>query len=190
MRRPRHSELYAATADIHAATEKVVEKAGYFASPARYADYLRRMHAFYRRFTLSQAAPSGQAQICAWRIPDRIAWLNADLAALAVPTAAISSTAPRLAASLDLTTPASLLGGLYVLVGSTLGAPILLRLANRLDLSTAGGRLYLTSIARERSWQRFLDCLEAEPAHSLPALVAGSVATFECLLEHLSGAPQ
>ena len=188
MRRPRHSELYTATAGIHAATEQLVERAGYFSSPARYADYLRRMHLFYRRFTTC-AAPYGLNQVAAWRIPGRIAALEADLAVLDVAPAPIhAASGMRLAATFGAHAPASLLGGLYVLIGSTLGAPILLRRTNQLDLPSGGGRAYLTAVAAERSWPRFLERLEAEPAQSRPFLVAGSIATFECLLDHLSGA--
>lgn len=189
MRRPRQSELYAATADIHAATEQVVERAGFFTAPARYGDYLRRLHVFYRRFEIS-AKPHGTAQLAAWRITDRIAWLGSDLESLAVSPIALSPPEQPPPTSLVLSAPPNVIGGLYVLVGSTLGAPILLRRARALDLPSSGGRAYLSGVASERCWPRFLDMLEAEPADAAPCLATGAIATFECLLHHLSGAPQ
>lgn len=184
MRRPRHAELFAATESIHRATEDIVERSEFLSDRSRYCDYIRRMHWFYSRF--ARAADSCHAtQVAAWRIPQRVVWLEEDLCALGIRPVA---EAPTPCNTLDLSAPASVLGGLYVLVGSTLGAPILLKRSLRLDLPGTDGRAYLTGIAAERCWTRFLTRLEAEPASSSPQLVAGAVSTFECLLAHLSGA--
>jgi heme oxygenase len=188
-RRPRHSELYAATAEIHAATEEAVERAGYFADRPHYADYLGRMYVFYRRFVTEAVASHGREQVERWRIPSRVSWLELDLAALdATASPAVPSSERRLD-KLDLRLPAALLGGLYVLVGSTLGAPLLLERTAHLELPAACGRAYLSGVAGERVWPRFLETLEAEPSDAGPALVGGAVTTFECLLAHLAGAP-
>ncbi len=189
MRRPRHTELYAATAGIHAATEEAVERADFFGDRLHYGDYLRRMHAFYRRFVSDATAAHGRAQIEKWGISNRISWLEQDLAVLGVAPAQSGTGSERRLGSLDLRLPAALLGGLYVLVGSTLGAPILLERTAHLELPAAGGLAYLSGVASERVWPRFLENLEAEPTEAGPALVGGAVTTFECLLETLAGAP-
>lgn len=188
-RRARHSELYAATAGIHAATEEAVERAGFFSDLPHYGDYLRRMLGFYRRFVDEAQAAHGREQVEAWGIARRISWLEQDLAALGVAAAPAGPSGERCLDKLDLRAPAALLGGLYVLVGSTLGAPVLLERTAHLELAADGGRAYLSGVASERVWPRFLEKLEAEPSDAGPALVDGAVATFEGLLGHLAGAP-
>lgn len=162
-----------------------MERAAYFTDVIRYGEYLQRMHAFYRRFELG-AGKRGAAWLSSWRIPHRLEWLSADLTALNVAPLTQSRTeAPREPA---IGTSTALLGGLYVVIGATLGASVLLKRTAGLGLPD-GARSYLTNVACERTWPVFLATLETEAIESEAALTAGAMSTFECILEHLAPVP-
>ena len=106
----------------------------------------------------------------------RGALLAADLAALGVDPAAIPAAPPPALAG-----PASALGALYVLEGSTLGGRVILRHLDRLALpGTTNARAYFAGYGPHtgRMWAGFVARLEAAASADLPAIVAGAVLTF------------
>ncbi len=181
----RHQCLRDATGSIHAEVEHVVERAHYFASPERYAVYLARMHLFYRSF-LASCYADGRAELHAWRIEDRIGYLQADLDDLGhMPLPAEASADWR---KPDLACGTAVTGALYVVIGSTLGARVLLRHANNLPLPEGVARRYFTELANSGTWPRFLKHLEAAPPDTERLLAGAAIATFVSIMDHLSEA--
>lgn len=178
----RHKRLREATHEAHCAAERIVEAAGYFEDCHRYACYLARMHLFYRK--LFQACQqSERMQLEQWHIPQRIAQLEADLADLGQQPlpfdAPIAPSMTRISAS-------GLLGILYVILGATLGARVLLAQTRQLALPDGRGQRYLTDLAHSDAWPRFLKCLEAEPVDVDRILVPAAIATFQAITDHLA----
>jgi len=170
---------------LHAEVEAVVERAKMFDSVERYGDYLRRLTVFHERLLPLQAI-AAPATLPHWHhVRGHVDALAEDLASLSLrpPVAMRSSVA--LASS-----PTAALGALYVVVGSSLGARVLVRrLATTLS-STAGrascATAYLTAQASSNDWPAFLRVLESEPITTSAELVAGANGAFACMLEVLT----
>jgi heme oxygenase len=114
---------------------------------------------------------------------ERSAWLQEDLATLAVDACALASV-PRCSAPMTLDTPARRLGALYVVEGSTLGGQHLARNLDTLLGPTApAGRSFFLGRGRDTSaaWHGFQERL-ASLAASTPCaaeeVVAAAVASF------------
>lgn len=185
MRGRRHSLLRTGTAAIHAAVERVVDTHGYFERSDRYRDYLWRMLAFHRRLDEGMASPALDT-LARWRIDGRAAWLAADLSALGARPEEVlvtRSAAPALALPSD---PGGVLGILYVLVGSGLGACELARRCDRLCLPEGRGRSYLQGLCTNTHWPTFLALLEREPIACEQQMLNGAIGTFTGVLETLT----
>jgi len=147
-----------ATAGTHARLDALVE-AQSFTRRAGYESFLTASAQ-----ALSAAEHMLEASGVAALVPDwpsrrRMPALEADLAGLGV----------RLPAPLE--TPAApygrdaMLGALYVLEGSRLGARVLLKRAqDSADPAIAANTRYLSHGAGARLWQTFLETLEADPS--------------------------
>lgn len=183
-RGPRHSFLRQATASLHAEVEAVVERAKMFDSVERYGDYLRRLTVFHERLLSAQAVAS-PATLPHWQhVREHVAALAEDLGSLSLrPTATRSSVAVASSAT-------AALGALYVVVGSSLGARVLVRRAATM-LSSAEGRApcataYLSAQASSNDWPAFLRVLESEPITTSAELAAGANGAFACMLDVLT----
>lgn len=194
----RRDMLRGRTASIHAALDRAVKAAGYFDTLTAYGDYLAAMHSFHRELDVRLNACSSADQIGAWqsrwRLSDRTAWLEDDLAAIGrrspVPQNAklhmpAAGVMPRRAA-LALTDASSYLGALYVVIGSELGARLLVRSARALPLPPSGGATYLEGLGRSRDWADFLSVLETYPDVDREAMCAAAVQTFAVVFDHLA----
>jgi heme oxygenase len=186
MRRPRHAFLRETTRGAHEALEAVLDDAGYFKNLPAYMDYLRRLRLFHAVFERCLVEP-GQMWLARWQIGDHRNWLDQDLAALGEGGPGPLSVAPaRHPKCVD---RASLLGAFYVLLGSTLGAKILVQRFDALGLPSDRGRAYLANLSRSNEvWHDFLSVLEGEPELAESGLRVGAVSTFESITDHMLGA--
>lgn len=184
MHRPRLAMLRQATRAIHAELEGLVERQGYFDNLTHYGDYLRRLHLFYRSL---EARLGGNARewLAAWHITDRVGLLTRDLEALALEPLPGRSAEPALEPIQD---RAQVLGALYVLLGASLGARVLMERTARLCAPGGAVQSYLSGVGTGTQWNCFLDCLETEPIGSTDALCRGAIETFASIREHLAGA--
>jgi len=179
----RHAYLRDATAGVHAEVERVVDAAGFFADVARYGEYLRRMRTFHRQFEDVHlvASPAARAH---WRAGEHVAWLGEDLAALGITVQAADPPFRRARVS-DRT---AALGALYVVVGSALGARLLVGHARAL-VPAGRGDGYLSRLATTTDWPAFLELLEREEISSEERLGDGAIGAFESILDVLGDRP-
>lgn len=181
----RHQRLKSATAASHAVLDSHVGQQGYFSTLTRYTDYVFRMHEFERGF---EAAATGIRDdwLEQWNIAQRVRWLRDDLSALSGGVALASPPIER-ATPTEFASPSELLGGLYVVMGSGLGARVLATRSAAIGLPAIGGNVYLTGIGDSTRWGAFVRFLEAEPNINTEQMCAGALATFvsayECLAE-------
>lgn len=187
MQRPRLALLRSATAEIHKEVEKLVENAGFFETLPRYGEYLRRLHLFYRQFEKSLTS-AGSQWLGPWHVAERISWLTQDLEALAIEPIPLDHAHPQTRAPRSLDERGSLLGALYVLLGASLGARVLIERTRLLPLPASGGHIYLKNVGATALWGDYLQALETEPIGSPDALRQGAVDTFQSIREHLSKA--
>jgi heme oxygenase len=174
-------QLRTATAAEHAAVERLVPLMRADVTVDHYRRYLGRMWGIQAPFDAlldEEAAGAALPDAAARR---RAATLRADLVALGLGDEAIDRL-PLCALPLTCE-PASLLGGLYVLEGSTLGGQIIRRhLQRHLGAETAVATRYLGAYDDvPRMWSRFCAAVDAFAlAHpsATPQLVGAAVATF------------
>jgi heme oxygenase len=185
MRRDRHAFLRQATKAAHEDLERAVASAGFFDAAGAYGDYLRRLRLFHSTVHKCFGA-AGLDGLRRWHVKDHATWLDEDITALGL------GSLPEEAASLFrkpiYETAAARLGALYVLLGSGRGARVLVKRVEALGLPGAKGRTYLTQLSRTSDWPGFLDVLEKAPLSGEAPLASGAVATFESVLDHMSGA--
>jgi heme oxygenase len=146
---------------------------------AQYRAILVRLYGFYRPFEAAVAIAA-----------DRSTWLQEDLAAVSVGSNALA-TIPRCSAFPRFDTPASQLGALYVVEGSTLGGRTLARNLDQLLGSHVAGRRFLVGRGSQTNaaWIAFLARLTA--AGNTPTgreeIVEAAVTTFSIFEEWLRG---
>lgn len=165
----RHS-LRTRTASSHAALDTLV---GDLDTLARYRRYLTGLHAFRQPAeALIAARLSGSAPAAGWRPSPIAGVMREDLAALGmVPGRAIELG--------SFAGPSALLGLIYVLEGSALGARVLRVQVERLGLTAARGARHLAvQAASLDSWRGFLAALEAADDFDENAAAAGAQAGF------------
>ena len=84
-------------------------------------------------------------------------------------------------------TVSDLLGVLYVLEGSSLGARVVLRRAMALGLDAGFGARHLARQASDGGWPHFVKLLDAAPALDLERTGRAAVATFDAMLQAMGG---
>ena len=179
---PRRAILREATAEQHRRVDMLLENANTFGDLSAYCDHLRRMHLFHRNLE-DQLLTNAFDASGHWQIAERVDWLAQDLQALGL--------APLLTTSLSTTeTPTfanggETLGALYVLIGSALGAAVLVKRLGSMGVTADHGGMYLSALASSRLWPEFLAALESADLASDEDLVAGASKTFDCLIDHL-----
>ena len=166
----RRFALKRATDKAHAKVESIVQSAGMFDSVDGYRRYVAATLAMRQRFEGMLDAAGASDLWPAWP-GRRIAHLAAkDLADLGG-----SPFEPVHRSVKFRQTPGELLGVLYVLEGSSLGARILVRLVGSLGLSGEHGARHLHAQAGDAgAWRSFLDVLDAcaeQPCHDTAVAV-------------------
>lgn len=166
----RRSALRSETAKQHADLETVV---GALGSRASYVRYLRGMHAFRAPYESALSDLDWPALFGDWR-PTLIAQsLHDDLGDVgAAPLEAV-----RAIAEMD---RSGAFGALYVLEGSSLGARLIYRDAQKLGLTaTFGARHLAQQAAGFETWRGFQALLETAEGLELPAAVLAANTAFE-----------
>ena len=149
----RHSEIKKRTLHAHDAVEAVV---GPLQCLADYCRYLRGIYSFRAPLEAELESLTWPLEFGGWRPALIRVALAQDMADLEVEPAP-RATSPEV--SLDV---ASLLGTLYVLEGSGLGARIIYANARRSGLNDAFGARHLAQqTAAPDNWRHFLQVLEA-----------------------------
>lgn len=179
----RHATLRRTTASLHEDLDKVVGSLGYFQTADGYASYIARMHLFHARFEAAMMA-NGDSVLQDWLGGDCIPWLENDLADL--DRAALPAEAGFRMQVPDLSTEAARLGAVYVVIGASLGAKLLLRRTERLRLPGGGSSAYLAGMSRFSGWKAFLDHLENARIELEDDLTLGAVGTFKSVRDHLT----
>jgi heme oxygenase len=165
------------TAAAHAELDAAV---GDFSSLENYGRYLQSQLMFRERAEASLAHAEFPEWFRGWRPRPIAGAIRQDLADMKIPM-------PPPAVSGDTDNPgnpSALLGTLYVLEGSSLGARVLFKRAKDLGLSETFGARHLALQADDKeSWRRFLEILEHQGAPGEQAIdpheaVRASVAAF------------
>jgi heme oxygenase len=172
----RRWRLKQATQAAHERVEALVGRAGMFASDEGYLRYLqatyRAREGVERQLEAAGAAalsPDWERRRLSQALSDDIRDLGGDLPADALSQPAIGSRA-------------ELLGALYVLEGSALGARLLVKSAEALGYTARSGARHLHQQAGDgQAWRSFLALLAAEDMDEAQetACAAAANATFE-----------
>ncbi len=170
----RRFALKRATDAAHTHVEGIINSAGMFASLDGYRRYLVATLAIRSRYE-SLLDASGAASVWPAWSGRHVAHLVAqDLDDLGVAHPAIAENADRLL------NPAELLGALYVLEGSSLGARVLSRLVHAFGVSADHGARHLHAQAGDAAiWRDFLSVLDGAatpPCHATAVRVFGDFA--------------
>jgi heme oxygenase len=178
----RHAKLRAATHGVHAALDSFTIKSGYFENSSRFTDYLCGMAHFHHAYEQAIAGSDTHGWCALWRLDRHSGWIADELWTLG-QSRAVSTSGPADPAALalaPLATPCTsgLLGSLYVLAGSTLGARMLHRLTVARSVPAASGSTYLAHAAASMNWQAFLAFLETADIDSEDRMIEGALATF------------
>lgn len=173
MHRTSHRQtLRSGTSVSHLQLESVV---GSLRTIDDYARYLRASMAFRAPIERALQTVVWPEMFGAWR-PTQIADVLArDLADIGAPQASLESNTETPAVSFD--TPA-LLGTLYVLEGSALGARLLLRDAAKLNLSAQHGAAHLARQASSDTWRSFVGIVDGAPDEMMPFVLRAANGTF------------
>ncbi|GAB4065713.1 biliverdin-producing heme oxygenase [Ancylobacter sonchi] len=164
----RRHALRALTKDAHAELDASV---GGFDSRLDYVRYLKGQYVFRHAAEAGLDRVTWPAEFGDWRPKPLTALLRADLDDLDVEL-------PPAPPALDIA-PADLLGVLYVLEGSGLGARVLHRRAAEIGFDEATGARHLAAQAGDRdSWPTFLTQLEAAEPFDMDRTVGAALATF------------
>lgn len=168
-----HDDLRQATASRHRRLDAALGAAGFFDDRASYQRFLERTWLFQSGVELALERAGAAQFIPDWVRRHRVPLLERDLAVLGAepPTAAI----PMLSVARD---EAAVLGGAYVLEGSTLGGQVLLSRIARLGFHSTHGGAYLSGYgpAHAVMWRGFLEQLAARDAAGLSRSKALSAA--------------
>lgn len=157
------------TSDRHAAVDAAV---GSFRTLVHYKTYLQGLLAFRMPLDEQLQSCSFPDEFGPWR-PDAISPLIvADMNDLFMKPKKVETTI-----SLDFDLE-SLLGTLYVLEGSTLGARILYRRAIELGLNELHGARHLQEQAASTGFSRFLQILDAAPNVDMTKVIRASDLAF------------
>lgn len=162
------------TAEAHARLDAAV---GEFDSRESYGRYLHALLAF--REPIETAL--GRATLPDDFKPRDIAQaIRADMIDLGIDPPGDTQPAART----SLNTPSAVLGTLYVLEGSALGARLLYKRAQELGFTAGFGARHLAQQAGDReSWPKFLALLERHPSSESEATARASIAAFELALD-------
>jgi heme oxygenase (biliverdin-IX-beta and delta-forming) len=157
------------TAEAHAVLDEAI---GAFDTREDYERYLLAMYAFRQPVEHWLQGVAWPQTLGNWRPRAISDALTRDLADLALqpPAGPAFTVEPELS---------RLMGALYVLEGSALGAQLLLTRAQALGLDDRFGARHLAIQANVDSWRGFLDQLESADPFDIETATAASLATFD-----------
>lgn len=168
----RREMLRAGTAAAHAALEADI---GPICSTASYLAYVRGLYVFRASVETAIAALPWPRAWSHWSATCIAEDLAADLRDLGGELH-FEVVAPSLINDID-----DLLGALYVLEGSSLGARVLIKSAAMLGFhGTHGARHLERQVSALGNWKAFVETLEVSPAIDICAVVASAERTFDC----------
>ncbi len=183
----RRFRLRTATSRAHARLDALVEAGAFLRSRNRYHGYL---YATYRARCAAEAgldAAHAEISYAAWPSRRIATALRADMADLD-PTAPLEA-----AVALHFGSAPAVLGGLYVLEGSALGARLLASRLVPIGLSEHfGGRHMRAQTSDPAAWRQFVKILNDYPMSAAEEAdcIASAAAVFECFERELSALVQ
>lgn len=157
------------TAEAH---RRVDEKVGSFDSVPSYGRYLAGLFSFREPVEQALSKVCWPDELAGWRPTLVSADIRSDLDALSLPLPANRFSHPGFSSK------SSLLGCLYVIEGSSLGARILLKRASALGIDGASGGSHLAAQASSNGWPRFVAALEAAAGFDPDIASRSAVETF------------
>ncbi|RFC69063.1 MULTISPECIES: biliverdin-producing heme oxygenase [Mesorhizobium] len=166
----RRFEIKERTADIH---ELLDQRVGSFDSLSNYRRYLQGIARF--RFDIERTLQIAHwpAEWNGWHPPFIAPALERDLSAMGLEISRKPSRRP------DITSVSQLLGLLYVVVGSSLGARLLVVRAAALDIHKGNGAMHLAVMSNDIApWRQFLSCLNAWEPFDLELAVSTARSAF------------
>jgi heme oxygenase (biliverdin-IX-beta and delta-forming) len=164
----RRFQLRERTAAAHAVVDSAI---GGFDTVHSYRRYLASLYRF-RAPLEARLAADWSAVLGPWRPASIAAAIRTDMFDLGVSVPAL----PALDLSID---TQSLLGTLYVLEGSSLGARVLFKRAEALGLTAEHGALHLAQqCERLDDWRAFLDILETTSSFDIEQATTASLAAY------------
>lgn len=173
----RHAQLRAATWPVHQALDAFTLRSGYFAGRDKFAAYLERLLVFHRAFDKTAEAQDTFGWRSLWRVDQHPVWISQELQTL---SAARLPSTKRV--DFVLQGRSALLGSLYVLCGSALGARMLQKMTAEQNMPAVGGSSYLAALAQSVRWADFLAFLEAADIGGDEAgMIDGALATFRAV---------
>lgn len=180
-RTSRRLMLRYATSASHAELEDAV---GSLHTLDDYARYLRGSLAFRVPVERALQQLSWPEIFGAWRPTTIASLLERDLGDIGI-TAASPHPATNIA-PMSFDTP-SLLGTLYVLEGSALGARLLLKEAAKLNLSAAHGAAHLARQSTSDTWRSFVGIVECAPDTMMPSVLHAANDMFKAARSAFTG---
>ncbi|GLK82592.1 biliverdin-producing heme oxygenase [Ancylobacter defluvii] len=164
----RRHRLRALTTDAHAEFDASV---GGFEAAVDYVRYLKGQYVFRHAIEAGLARVAWPAAFDDWRFRPLAPLLSADLADLGIAPPPVPPAFP--------VAPPDLLGVLYVLEGSTLGARVLHRRAADIGFDGRFGARHLAAQAEDRdSWPALLAIIEAFEPFEMERTVNAALAAF------------
>ena len=167
------------TNDVHVRLENAV---GEFTNAETYIRYLEGMMIFRKGIERGLASAAASAKIDGWRLGEIAPLLRQDLEDLGriIPKAVLGFDLPH--------DRQGLLGVLYVLEGSGLGARVLKRRAGILGYSSSFGARHLASqMSRADSWNLLLSLLDEIATSDIDRTVQAARMTFEVAIDVFEG---
>ena len=181
------SYLRDATRDAHERLETRLDLLSPGLDAGRMVAVLRRFYGFH---VVWEPALAGSGELCALTAGrNRQAHLEVDLAGLGVARAEILAS-PRCHAASELCrTPASALGSLYVMEGSTLGGKVIARSLAGADWLPPAGLTYFAGYGERTGimWRALQDSLRRQEGDAVTQIGVGASATFDLLTEWMAG---
>lgn len=180
----RHLMLRSATRRAHEKLDNFTIASGFFSSVSAYTNYLAALLSFHTAYGASSQVQDDLAWLTKWKIDRHPVWLSDELTRLGHKQTSKEAPVPVFA----LRNRAALLGSLYVLAGSAVGARMLQRMLAERRIPTPGGSTYLAALASSLNWNEFLLFLEqTDVGRSSEDIVDGALATFEGVYRTLGG---
>jgi heme oxygenase len=165
----RRFRLRERTSHAHAAVDHLI---GPFRSAADYERYVLGLYAFRIPLETKLAATAWPELFGHWRPQPIGQALRADMDDLRLTPRIVAESPDRPGGIEDL------LGLLYVLEGSALGAQILYRRAQDLGFTSTCGARHLALQSGVDSWREFIAILERHEPLEFESVVAASIANF------------
>lgn len=172
----RRWRLKAATDVHHRRLDGLNNELAMFQSRDAYSKYLAATLASRRLLEAKLEAAGVESLVPAWSERKIMSQLQDDIVDLSGESVGDRLTVATSETALDLS---GMIGTLYVLEGSGLGATILAKQAAELGLSASFGARHLaTQVANLRSWHEMLKLIDTTPIEDEDRCIAAAISTF------------